>query len=93
MSIISHMNTSINNNRRQLKKDRNKFKMPLKDNQGVYSLIAESKELTEEERKAMEIRVQKIIAKDRRVSLIRNTVIIGLALATFIWLIIGFFSV
>ncbi len=67
--------------------------MPLKDNQGVYNLIAESKELTEEERKAMEIRVQKIIAKDRRVSLIRNTVIIGLALATFIWLIIGFFSV
>ena len=92
MSSISHMNASINNNRRQLKKDRNKFKMPLKDNQDVYNLIAESKELTEEEHKAMEIRVQKIIAKDRRVSLIRNTIIIGLALAAFIWLIIGFFN-
>ena len=82
---------SIKENRRQLK--RKKFKEYLSEkNASSTNYKIPLQELTAEERKAMEARVQKIIAKDRRVSLIRNTIIIGLAFVSFIWLMIAFLS-
>jgi len=86
-------NKSFKKNRGQLKKRIHKFNEHLRDDSLVLeNYIVPKQEITAEERKVMEAHVQKIIARDRSVSLIRNTIIIGLALTAFIWLIIKFFS-
>jgi cell division FtsZ-interacting protein ZapD len=87
------MYLTIKKNMGLLKKKRHKFKeYTLK--KGIVSddLNIKKQVLTEAEREVMKQRVQKIITKDRRIAIIRNSVILSITIALFIWLMISFFN-